>query len=187
MSTAYFRQWVWQSPRHHTKDRDEGKSGLSGGKNAYYLWGMNHAWKSQVFSAGCISCLLLFVLTRTNWSQTGREGRATFYTVLGWGERVVLFREAGFAGKVLCWKKKKKGDMGLPTRGKSKVGWNMHTCLFLVKSSVFRFWRISAFNQRHPLTLFISLPFPCTLRLLTWYGKNADLHYLWVSPMDSTA
>lgn len=74
MSTAY----SWQSPKHHMKDRDEGKGRLSRNKGAYYMWGMNQEWKSQVFSAGHIRCLLLFVLTRTNWSQTGWEGRATF-------------------------------------------------------------------------------------------------------------
>lgn len=73
------------------------------------------------------------------------------------------------------WRKKKaEEEMDIATRGKSKVGWSMHVWW----SPVFRFWRISVLKQRHPLTLFFSLHFPCTHMLLTWYGKNADLHCL---------
>jgi len=34
---AYSRQWVRQFSRDCTKDKDEGKGGLSGDKDAYYM------------------------------------------------------------------------------------------------------------------------------------------------------
>lgn len=49
-----------------------------------------------------------------------------------------------------------------------------------VQSPVFAWWRIPILSQRHPHSFYISLTFPCTHLLLTWCGKNAHLHKLWV-------
>jgi len=43
-----------------------------------------------------------------------------------------------------------------------------------VKSPVCRFWRISALNQRHSLSLFFSFLFSCTHTLFTWYSKKSQ-------------